>query len=201
KLLPDGVEVELSGNVVTAVYPDYGGFYIEQPNRIAGIRVAGSAAGLQIGDMVDVVGKIDSYRPDSQTAVERELRGVVTRTGHYGPLEPLLMTCRSVGGQAVPPYVPGVNDPCGPNNIGLLVRITGRVTEVITNYLLVDDGSNVRDLKGRTGVMVGCPGPPGAVVGRMVIVTGVVCGSRPLEWQTNRRLIRLRDWDDILFVD
>ncbi|MCX8053491.1 MAG: DUF5010 domain-containing protein [Armatimonadetes bacterium] len=201
KLLPDGVEVELRGNIVTGIYPDCGGFYIEQPDRIAGIRVAASYQGLSIGDVVDVVGTINTYRPDMQTAVEREIRGTVIRIGHVEPLEPWLMNCRSVGGVAIPPYVPGVNEPYGPNNVGLLVRIAGRVTKVLTNYILVDDGSNVRDLDDRIGVLVGCPGSPGELLGRTVIVTGVVCGSRPTGWETNRRLIRLRDWSDLIVVD
>jgi hypothetical protein len=201
KLLPDGVEVELRGNIVTGIYPEHGGFYIEQPNRLAGIRVSGIPQGLQVGDIVDVVGTIDTYRPDMYTAVERQVRGSVTKTGYAGPLKPWMMNCRSVGGQPIPPYVPGVNDPFGPNNIGLLVRIVGRVTEVVTKYLVVDDGSNVRDVGNRIGVLVECPGPPGALLGRTVVATGVVCGSRPINWQTNRRLIRLRDWNDLLIAD
>lgn len=202
KLLPDNVEVELRGCVVTGIYPECGGFYIEQPDRAAGIRVAGSAGGLQVGDVVDVVGTINTYRPDLQTPVERELRGTVTKTGHLSPLEPFMMNCRSVGGEAVLPYVPGVNDPYGPNNIGLLVKIVGRVTQTLGYYLLVDDGSNVRDLEGRIGVLVSCPGyPPTNLTGRTVAVTGVVCGSRPIGWQTNRRFIRIRDWNDLLVLN
>jgi len=201
KLLPDNVEVELRGCIVTGIYPDCGGFYIEQPDRVAGIRVAGSTDGLQIGDVVDVVGTINTYRPDLQTPVERELRGTVTKTGHVDPLEPLMMSCRAVGGADIPPYVLGVNDPYGPNNIGLLVKIVGRVTQVLGYYLLVDDGSKVRDLNGRIGVLVNCPGYPDNLVGRIVAVTGVVCGSRPIGWQTNRRLIRLRDWNDLVILN
>jgi len=43
---------------------------------------------------------------------------------------------------------PGVRDGVGLNNMGLLVRIAGRVTYVAGSYIYLDDGSNVRNLYG-----------------------------------------------------
>ncbi|MHB9035862.1 MAG: hypothetical protein ACYC64_04285 [Armatimonadota bacterium] len=58
KSLADGVTVGLSGKVVTAIFG--GCFYIEEPGRTMGIRVASftTPSGLAVGSMVDVAGPL-----------------------------------------------------------------------------------------------------------------------------------------------
>ncbi len=119
------------------------------------------------------------------------------------------MKCLSVGGGPIPPYVPGVTEGSyeqgiGLNNIGLLVRIAGKVTKVIGNYLYVDDGSDIQDIWDfngfRTGVLVQYVATPPVSEGNFVIVTGVVEGSIPAGWTANRRFIRCRIPADLIKV-
>jgi hypothetical protein len=68
----------------------------------------------------------------------------------------------------------------------------------VSNLLFVDDGSGVRDASGRTGVMVRCPDTAiPANVGDLISAVGVMEGSVPTGWTTNRRLVRLRSYADL----
>ena len=110
------------------------------------------------------------------------------------------MTTGAVGGADVPPYLVGVREGVGTNNIGLLVRVAGRVTYKIGQYIYVDDGCNIPDTSStRIGVMVKCPDTTTPVqVGDSVVVTGVIQGSVPVGWETNRRFMQMRDWNDLV---
>ncbi len=71
----------------------------------------------------------------------------------------------------------GVIGGSGLNNVGLLIRTSGRVTQIGTDYLYIDDGSNLRDgtLTGaeeNIGVRVICD-PTGYNAGDYLIVTGI----------------------------
>lgn len=114
-------------------------------------------------------------------------------------LDPVGMNCLAVGGTAIG-QAPGVRDGEGLNNMGLLVRVAGRVTLVVSSSVYVDDGSNIADMTGRTGVMLRCPGPADVAEGSIVSAAGVIEGSIPTGWTTNRRSIRLRDWSDLVVV-
>ena len=110
-----------------------------------------------------------------------------------------LPTTRSlcIPSRAQPPFVPGVNGASGLNNMGLLIKTAGTVTCKITSYVCVDDGSLIQDISGRVGVMVKCPSTSIPVdVGDTVSATGVIEGSIPSGWTTNRRYIRTRDFSD-----
>ena len=136
---------------------------------------------------------------------ERQITSaVVTKLGSGTPLESLSMTTGAVGGADIPPYIKGVVDAdqvpgTGLNNIGLLVRITGRVTAKVTSFIYIDDGIGIKETADRIGVMVRCPSTNiPAQVGDIVSVTGVVEGSVPSGWDANRRLVRLRDFNDLV---
>jgi hypothetical protein len=62
----------------------------------------------------------------------------------------------------------------GLNNIGLLVRVFGKVTSIGQGYLYIDDGSNLRDGTGveHIGVCVVCD-PTGYKEGDYLSVTGI----------------------------
>ena len=96
---------------------------------------------------------------------------------------------------------PGVKDGIGLNNMGLLVRIAGTVTTVIGSYVYIDDGSNIEDISGRTGVMVKCPSTPSVNVGDIVSATGIVQGSVPTGWTANRRYMQRQGEDDLLVLN
>lgn len=201
KNLPDGARVTVLGKSVTAVYPGEGYLYVEQDDRSYGVRVIGDCSGISVGDRVDVSGSIGTLKPDGATPSERVVNAEsIVRLCSDAPLKPVGMTCRAVGGGPTHGTA-GVNDAAGLNNVGLLVRITGRITEIVdTELMYVDDGSNVADVDGKTGVLVKCPDTSSFSLGSIVTVTGVVEGCVPEGWTTNRRYIRARTADDIVHV-
>jgi len=59
----------------------------------------------------------------------------------------------------------------------------------------------VPDVPGRVGVMVRWPsGTPPVTVGQMVTASGVVTGSIPTGWTSNRRLLFMRSTEDLRTV-
>ena len=69
---------------------------------------------------------------------------------------PLGVTSRDIGGGALNQYTPGVESGKGLNNIGLLVRMWGRVTFVdsTNKFFYIDDGCGREDGSGNKGVRV-----------------------------------------------
>ncbi|MGC8862046.1 MAG: carboxypeptidase regulatory-like domain-containing protein [Armatimonadota bacterium] len=209
KLLPENSTVDLKNKLVSAVFPASGCLYVQDRDRSAGIRVAYTGSGYAVGDEISLTGKVTT-RILSTKPSERQISSVtsITRSSSGNPVRPLGMKCRSVGGASVVSgsvTVPGVIEEnglagVGLNNIGLLVRVAGRVTARVNDTIWVDDGSNIRDYMGRVGVLVKCPDSSIPVgVGDFVSVTGIVEGSIPTGWDTNRRSIRLRGWGDLTF--
>lgn len=197
--LPDGAVVDLTGKIVVACFASDGALYISEPDRSSAVRVLTSQAA--VGDVVSVSGQVTT-RVLSGVAAERQIANpVLAVTGHTGVPSPLRMTCRDAGGGSVGAVLPGVSGGFGANNMGLLVSIAGRVTEKVSSYVFVDDGSGIRDTGSRIGVMVRCPDSAiPANVGDMVVVTGVLEGSVPTGWSANRRLLHIRSYEDILVV-
>lgn len=199
RLQPDGAIVDLSGKVVSASFPSSGCFYLQEPDRSSGLRVlTGAAASVSPGDIVSVSGvmgtRVLSGRPSERQLTAQSL----AITGRGAPPVPLTMRGIALGGEGVDPYVPGVLGGLGLNNIGLLVRMAGRVTAVSGAVFYVDDGSGGVDPSGNRGVLVLAPVSPAPVApGALVAVSGIVEGSVPAGQVTNRRLIRLRTADDI----
>ncbi|MGB9588233.1 MAG: hypothetical protein ACPL7O_08645, partial [Armatimonadota bacterium] len=80
-------------------------------------------------------------------------------------------------GEAKNINTPGVKDGIGPNNIGLLVKVWGRVTQIGDGYFYVDDGSCLVDGTETAGVpnvgirVMSAAGTVGQ--GDFVVVTGV----------------------------
>ncbi|MGC8861766.1 MAG: hypothetical protein ACP5R5_03210 [Armatimonadota bacterium] len=121
--------------------------YISEPQRYAGIRVAVAPnliPGLQRGSIVDVQGTLETT-PDG----ERQIAGatVTVRADSPSPLSPLGMKPGSLGGgdfgnpeSGVGQY--GMSNGFGPNTIGLLARMWGRVSYMDPSgaYFIVDDG-------------------------------------------------------------
>ena len=71
-------------------------------------------------------------------------------------IQPIAMSCSSIGGAALNEYTPGVEKGSGPNNIGLLIRTWGKVTKLDTanKFFYIDDGSNRIDESGYIGIRV-----------------------------------------------
>ncbi|MDH7600775.1 MAG: hypothetical protein QHI38_01345 [Armatimonadota bacterium] len=206
KHLSDGTYVYLRGKSVTGVFSAEGCFYIEEPDRTSGIRVAAATSDLSVGDVVNVGGSV-ATRIVSGVQSERQLAAsVVEKVSQGRPLRPVGMGCFSVGGAPVGPYQPGVvdangNPGIGVNTMGLLVRIVGRVTAVVGSYIWLDDGSHIPDVAGRLGVCVRCPSTPSVSVGDFVSATGVVEGAVPVGWLANRRQVRIRSASDLVVLN
>lgn len=198
RMLPDGAWTLLRGKVVSGVFPSDGCVYVQDEDRAGGLRLAGTFPALAVGNRVDISGTMET-RQVSLTPSERQLRlQTITVTGSGPAPVPLHMRTSQVGGGAFPPYLPGVRDGQGVNSMGLLVRVSGRVTAVLGQYFYLDDGEAVPDVPGRVGVMVRWPsGTPPVTVGQMVTASGVVTGSIPTGWTTNRRLLFMRSTDDL----
>lgn len=146
KLHPDGALVSVAGKVATSAIGDFAGFfYVEEPDRSSGIRVAlspGSVAGLARGSVVNVIGTLGTTGSG-----ERQLTGpMVIIVSTATSLTPLGMPNRSLGGSDLgtpPSGQMGVTGGFGLNNIGLLVKTWGRVSYLPGNVLAIDDGSGV----------------------------------------------------------
>jgi len=135
--------------------------YVQDPNRSNGILLyfSGSVpAGLADGDFVDVngsVGVVSGERAIMSPSVTKR-----TDLTNSKP-RPLGMNNQTTGGDAYAGQV-GVVDQYsyprkmakGPSNIGLVVRTAGIVKAVGTDWFYLDDGSNLDDGTGFTGIYV-----------------------------------------------
>jgi hypothetical protein len=139
----------MAGKVVTRVFPDFGYFYVSEPDRSMGIRVK-SAACPDPGDIITIAtgtmgtDELERFIDNASYSID----------GHGDQIRPLGMTNKSYGGgdfyyDPGPPATGqrGFWDGSGLNNLGSLVRVWGRVTEIdvraVPLYFYVDDGSGV----------------------------------------------------------
>ena len=200
KSLADGERARLAGRVVTLGNPGHqGAFYVEELNRIIGLRVLGDEIPAQ-GDMVSISGLMST--------VEGERAIVGADVAHISssnalPL-PLGLWNLRLGG-AANQYSPGVTGGFGLQNIGLLVRIWGRVMHIGEGYLYIDDGSALRDgtntgPQENVGVRVIC-NPTGYTAGQFLSVTGISSCFETPEGRVARRVITRGPLDIRLFVE
>jgi hypothetical protein len=87
------------------------------------------------------------------------------------------MTNRFLGGERLNAFTDGVTGGVGANNVGLLIALCGKVTQIGDGYLYVNDGTDLRDctLTGEeenVGVRVNCDSV-GYRAGDILEVTGV----------------------------
>jgi hypothetical protein len=172
KLQRDGVEVQMGGTlglVVTAVFPD--SIYVESHDRSAGIRVVGVRSAE--GDWVRFRGVMRTGENGERYIEAREL----VKVGE-GALDPLGMTVRSLYcgdffyNPATGEGQRGMAGGAGLNVVGLLVQVTGTVTEAGDGYFMLTDGDG-RNI----GVWL-TQGMVAPAVGSLARVTGVVTTVR-----------------------
>jgi len=147
KLLPDGAFVSIPGGIATSAAGDFVDFlYVEQPDRSSGIRISMQPVGIEQlirGSMVNAIGTLGVT-----SAGERQLTGpIVVVVSRQEPLMPLGMANKSLGGSDLGNPATGlgqygVSGGVGVNNVGLLVESWGQVTEVGSDYFVIDDGSS-----------------------------------------------------------
>lgn len=220
KELPDGKLVHLGYQdelFVTSVFPDC--FYVERSDRVSGIRVQ-SDEPVVTGWKVSISGITGT-----NANMERYIQSATALrcSDTIRPVQPLIVTCKSLGGdewrgqhstQAYQ-WILENNHPkrseiplpvSGLNNIGLLVRIAGRVAsaDASAGVFYLDDGANFDEFA-YPNVLAGYPPgvrvqvfPVGADIpkeGSNVIVTGVsscyMLGSNVM------RMLRVADAGDI----
>ncbi len=139
---------------VTAVFPTR--LYVEQENRAAGIRVesAQSLSPNQKVGLFGIVGVADGCEP--------AILDCKVVPGDIGPaIDPLGMVTKSIGG-------------LGLCTTGLLVRVAGKVTSVVSDGFYLDDGSGHSDSEGGVGVKIWTGSPSSATKNTFVAVTGAV---------------------------
>ncbi|MDO8586315.1 MAG: FlgD immunoglobulin-like domain containing protein [Armatimonadota bacterium] len=205
--LPDGTAVRMLGKTVVASMPDVGEFYIEEPNRSAAIKVIDYSFLVPLpGTKVDVQGSL-GLRWDGS---ERVLSGNVQ--AEYGPALPLLPVALSnvaLGGSPPSVYIPSIPGAIGLYNVGLLVQIFGRITQIGFDYsgsyyyVYVDDGSNLRDgsytdAEENVGVRIVCD-PTGYNTGDYLTVTGVSSRFVTEFGQIAKRVLT-RDSQDVVLL-
>jgi hypothetical protein len=174
-LQADGESVRIKTGVITAVFGDY--FYIERVDRPSGIRAYKPGHGLAVGEKVEVEGTIYT-NSDGERYIAA---GPITHNGAFSQ-NPLFVLSNALGGSdhcydsETGAGRRGVTLGFGLNNIGLLVTMTGRVTEVDTGCFYLDDGRAPDEGLGHAGVKVEgtVPVEPQVYpVGKLVRVTGI----------------------------
>lgn len=182
-----------------------GRLYGQSSDRSSGILMLFSTAvpeGLSIGDVVEVYGTLGDEK--GEVAIRN---ATVTKTGSAEAPAAMMMSNKTLGGAALGNQQ-GVVDQYsfpqqmaqGLNNIGLLVRTSGKVTAVGTDWFYIDDGAHLDDGGAYTGVFVyhGALQRPG--IGKYVSITGISsCEVQPGA-TVARRVLRPRQQADIVLV-
>lgn len=152
KLAADGTPVSITGAIITAT----GGnsFYIEADDRSSGICVQKNSHGLKAGMRASITGTVETDGDQ-----ERYIAAATATENGSGNLFPIALSNRDLGGSDLHSGVTGggqrgVLGGVGLNNVGLLVRIRGRVTYGGYGYFYVDDGAGLLDGSGHRGVLV-----------------------------------------------
>jgi hypothetical protein len=182
--LANGATVyNLTGKIVTAMWSD--GFWIEESNRSAGIKVlysSGSActvgAAIAVGNSVDVYGTFSTDQMRLMTA------SVVVNNGAGTAIKPVIVTEKYSGGKQPNGNTPAVTGGKGIYGVGLLVKIAGSLSQdSVSHDYYLDDGSGLLDgtIKGMKVISLTTP-PTGNK--RVTGVIGIISG-KPVIYATN----------------
>ncbi|MCE5323730.1 hypothetical protein LLG46_10510 [bacterium] len=182
KSLSAGTTVSLADKAVTGAFSGY--FYIEDLDRVSGIRVISDAA-ITRDSLVNVIGPI-SISDGERQIICTELYNLGTTDD---PPAPLGIRGDYLGGAALNAQTPGITGAYGANNIGLLATTWGEVTSTSSTYFYIESrsGTTIR-------VTSGSLSEP--AVGDYVSVTGIV--SCELISGAVCRAILPREQDDIV---
>lgn len=217
KALPDGSYVKIQNLVTSCGKTDLGTcFYLEQADRSAGLKIstqnAGNLPDFAPAQLMTVTGLMATV--DGERAISLPELTVGSKTD---TILPVGLNLKAIGGgncglqKAVWNWA-SIKDTTGIqnvwkasnglSNIGLLVKIAGKVTQIdpAGKYFYINDGSSLKDntLTGQTaniGVRVAA-NPAGYTTGQMLVVTGI--SSCTLGQDGNPiRLIRVSNTSDI----
>jgi len=174
-------------------------FYIEEPDRFSGMRVLWSEGSVPRNSMAAVTGVTDTIGGERVIHAQ----AVAVDTLSLDSLTPLGLINRSIGGSPPAPVIPGIPGSIGLYNVGLLVRVWGRVTAVGDDWFYIDDGTGLDDGSGNKGVKVTVAGLAGGAAfplprkGDYVLVTGLSSCEIPEGKSDPIRLLRPRCGSDI----
>ncbi len=169
----DGAAVAARSVVVSAVFAD--AFYVQTEKRGCGIRAEKQDHGLAVGTRVNLSGTMRTNSNGERCIGITAIIPLDTRE-----VRPLQMTNCAVGGgdwmynAGTKAGQMGIDGASGLNNIGLLVKTSGRVTAHGRDWFYVDDGTCISDGTGTLGIY--CKAPVGIEipeVGAMVSVIGI----------------------------
>ncbi|MGI6294976.1 MAG: N-acetylmuramoyl-L-alanine amidase [Armatimonadota bacterium] len=163
KLLPNATPVALSNKIVTASFMS--SFYIEEENRASGILVLSDMPPAR-GSLVTVGGMMG----ENAIGERAILNGVVTVEAEADPLRipgPLYTNCSALGGSTFGLYTAGRDGGVGLNNVGLLVKVCGRVESINEWDVEITDGSAT------ISVFAGGVELPELAIGDFVSVVGI----------------------------
>ena len=140
KQQPDDTPADFGNLVVTAKFTGY--IYAQHTDGQAGIRINTSDTTINEGDLIFVHGAVGT------TGRERVINAssIDIITPHWRDQPPRALCNRGLGGGflgTLPNCQEGPVGGTGINNIGLLVRTWGRVTEKVADfgYVVMDDGT------------------------------------------------------------
>ncbi|MCC6484420.1 MAG: DUF1080 domain-containing protein [Armatimonadetes bacterium] len=179
KMKADGQPIEPFIGIISAGTDALGTvLYVQDLDRASGIRVA-TTTPMTAGTVVNVAGKVSSVGPERTI-----LPTGITVLGSLPPPTPLHLAVMNVGGadwknSSGGVYQYGVPRSLALNNVGLLVSVSGRVTDSRGFSLTVWDGSAwdtsspPKDIFGSDGVLVATRGLVTVPLGAMVRVTGI----------------------------
>ena len=147
KALPNGgATISVPRGIVTAASTNY--FYVESETMSSGIRVQRDLHGYTIGQRVDVWGV-----PATNENGERFISASTILPNGSGSVSEVMLTNNALGGGNFYGQM-GVTSGTGLNNIGLLIKSTGKCTLNLASpdtggdyygayYVFIDDGSGV----------------------------------------------------------
>ncbi len=189
KCAAPGSQVRIEGVRMTATPSQMGGFmYVEEPGHAVGIRVEADGS-FQLGDAVGVTGIVSVLESGELTLAD----AAVSVMSAGGPPKPYTIRMSALGG-APQCAQQGVLDGFAPNNIGLFVRVCGRVTHVDgeRRFFVLWDGSAVSDMDSYAGVRVWAQGriPEDLAMGRFAVVTGISSCINPGDYLLPLLLVR-----------
>ncbi len=144
KALPVGTHTTIINRPVSMSEPD--NYFIEEPDRSCGLRFYAPLHSLHPG-MLALAGGIMCEDPETGERYIHADRA--RRVGWCTPIAPIAMTCRSLGGEdwkcdsAGGVGQVGVTGGRGANNMGMLVTICGRVSDLheYNRTFYISDGS------------------------------------------------------------
>ncbi len=193
----DGDSCLVRGKVVTASFSDC--FYIQEPGKYQGLKVVWPYGGIFPNRFILVHGQMQTDSVCGERCLVADY--IYKDTATPGVIQPVGMQLLSLGGSTFGlqggvsngrwVHVPGQSDifecvpAAGLNNIGCLVRVSGKVTKVGSDYFYVDDGSGhsklfpggLLDGTSLQNVGVRVQGSLSASdVGKQAVVTGISTG-------------------------